>query len=331
MYKFEYIETTSLSEAGKLAREKSALVRAGGVDVQDLLKEHLVEPEAVVSIRKVANLSDVREENGNLVIGARVTLAELARNPLVRERAAAVARSAGEAASPQIRNQATCVGNLLQRPRCWYFRNELLICARKGGPECLAQEGENKYHAIFGNKNCAIVHPSNLAPALMLFDATLRTLKADGTRRELPVAQLFVTPEVDIRREHSLEPGEMAESIAIPGPMLTKELGGASSDYRVVREKQSYDWPLVAAAVRLAMDGKKVSQARVVLGAVCPVPLRRENCEKALVGKTLDAATAREAAAAAFADATPMTQNHYKIAMGTALLARTLLAAGGVA
>ncbi|MFN0208076.1 MAG: FAD binding domain-containing protein [Planctomycetota bacterium] len=280
MKKFEYIETTSLAEAGKLAKEKSALVRAGGVDVQDLLKEHLLEPDAVVSLRKVANLDTIKEENGNIVIGARVTLAALAKNAIVSEKARAVAKAAGEAASPQIRNQATCAGNLLQRPRCWYFRNELLICARKGGPECLAQEGENRYHAIFGNKNCAIVHPSNLAPAMMLFDAYLKTIKIDGSRRDLPLSQLFVTPEVNINIEHCLETGEMVESIVIPAATLTKESGGAKSEFTVVREKQSYDWPIVAASVRLVMDGKKVKEARVVLGAVCPIPLRRENCEK---------------------------------------------------
>lgn len=328
MNRFEYLEVSSLEQAGKLAKEKNAAVRAGGVDLQDLLKEHLIEPDTVVSIRNVPKLNEIREENGNIIIGAKVTLAQLAKNPAVLAKARAVAVAAGEAASPQVRNQATCAGNLLQRPRCWYFRNEDLVCARKGGPECLAQEGENRYHAIFGNKNCAIVHPSNLAPAFIAFDAIVKTIKADGARRELPVAGLFVTPEVDIRREHCLETGEMVESIQIPAASLD---GGAKSDFAVVREKQAYDWPIVCASVRISSDGANVKDARIVLGAVCPVPLRREAAEKLVIGKKLDAALARDVATAAFEGATPMTHNSYKVPMGVALLTRAILAAGGVA
>ncbi|MBI3818544.1 MAG: FAD binding domain-containing protein [Planctomycetes bacterium] len=326
MNRFEYLEVTTLEMAGKLAAEKGAAVRAGGVDVQDLLKEHLIEPASVVSIRNVPNLQEIKAGE-NISIGPRVTLAQLAADRAVASKARAIAISAGEAASPQIRNQATCAGNLLQRPRCWYFRNEELLCARKGGPECLAHDGENQYHAIFGNKNCAIVHPSNLAPALIAFDATVKTVKVGGARREISVAALFVTPETDIHKEHVLEPGEMMESIEVPAAALA---GGAKSAFAVVREKQTYDWPLLCAAVKLTMDGKNIKDARIVLGAVCPVPLRRENAEKLLIGKSLDESAARVAATAAFDGATPLAQNGYKVPMGIAMLMRAILEAGGL-
>lgn len=330
MIRFEYIESQTLAGAAKVATEKGGVIRAGGVDVQDLLKEHLIEPQAVVSIRRVPDLTDIREENGTIILGARATLASLARSPILLNKVRSLARAAGDAASPQIRNQATVVGNLLQRPRCWYFRNELLVCSRKGGPECLAQEGENRYHAIFGNKNCAIVHPSNLAPALMVLDAKLNTITAKGEKRTRAVAELFVTPEIDIRREHVLDPGEMVETITIPAAVVGAS-GTSISEFAAVREKQSFDWPLVAAAVRLAVDGGVVKDAKIVLGAVCPVPLRREAAEKALVGQKLSEASARLAATVAFEGATPLAHNAYKVPMGVALLTRAILSAGGIA
>ncbi len=325
MKRFEWVEATSLEKAAELTAETGAVIRAGGVDLMDLQKEHLLEPDRVVSIRRVEGARAISEEGGSIRIGALATLADIARHPAILARARAVAVSAGEAASPQIRNQATAAGNLLQRPRCWYFRKEECLCARKGGPECLALEGENQYHAIFGNTSCAIVHPSNLAPALMLFDATVRTIRADGTRREIAVADLFVTPEVDILREHVLAPGETMESIHVPA-----RAGGAASQFLVIREKQAYDWPLVAASARLEMEGRTVKGCSLALGAVCPVPLRRPAAEKALAGKELNETTAAAAAAAAFEGATPLSQNGYKVQAGTALLRRAILAAGGV-
>ena len=325
MKRFEIAQAASLAQAAKQAATDGVVVKAGGVDLMDLMKEHLLEPDRLVSIQRVSGAREIREEGGAIVIGPTVTLAELAAHPIVQAKAKAVAHAAGDAATPQIRHQATCAGNLLQRPRCWYFRKEDLVCRRKGGPECMAIEGENRYHALWHNTQCAIVHPSNLAPALMLFDASVRTVRASGEKREVPLAKLFVTPEVDVHREHCLEQDEVIEAIVLPS-----RDGGAASEYRELREKQTFDWPLVSAAVRLAMDGKRVKEARVVLGAVCPVPLRREAAEKSLAGKELNEAVASQAAAAAFADAAPLSQNGYKVPAGTAHLARTILAAGGM-
>lgn len=324
MNRFEIAQAASLEQAAKLAARPGASVKAGGVDLIDLMKEHLLEPERLVSILRVPGAAEIREEGGALVIGPTVTLAACSRSPLVLARAHAVAQAAGEAATPQIRNQATCGGNLLQRPRCWYFRKEELVCRRKGGADCMALDGENRYHAIFGNKVCPIVHPSNLAPPLLLFDAVVRTVRAGGERREVPIAELYVAPETDVRREHSLAPDEVIEAIVVPA-----RDGGGASEFHELREKQAFDWPVVAAAVRLAMDGRRVKEARIVLGAVAPLPLRREAAEKALAGKDLDEASAMEAARAAFADAAPLSQNGYKAVAGVAHLARTILAAGG--
>lgn len=322
MKRFEFVEASSLAQAAKLAAQPNGAVRAGGIDLMDLQKEHLAEPDRVISIRRVPGAAEIREEGGSLVIGPLVTLAQLASHPVALAKWKAVAVAAGEAASPQVRNQATVIGNLLQRPRCWYFRNELLQCARKGGPDCLSQEGENRYHAIFENKDCAIVHASNVSPAAMLFDGSVKTVKADGSRREIPLAKLFVKPEVDITKEHVLEAGEIVEALVLPS-----KAGGDHSSFLAAREKSAFDWPLFSLAVRLEMSGNVVKAAHIVFGAAAPTPLRREKAEAALVGKAIDEATARAAAALCFEDATPMTQNGYKVAMGTALTARAILAA----
>jgi xanthine dehydrogenase YagS FAD-binding subunit len=331
MKRFELAQASTLPQAAQLASKEKTVLKAGGVDLIDLMKEHIAEPDRVVSIRRVSGAGEIREEGpapgregSAIVIGPLATLAQLAASPLLRSKARGVAQAAGEAASPQVRNQATAAGNLLQRPRCWYFRKEEIVCRKKGGAECNALDGENRYHAIFGNQRCAIVHPSNLAPPLLLFDASVRTVKPGGEKREIPLAQLFVTPETDVTREHSLEAGEVIDAIVVP----MKE-GGATSEFQELREKQSFDWPLVTASVRLVLSGKTVQEARIVLGAVAPVPLRREEAEKALTGKTLDEAVAREAAKAAFAGATPLAQNSYKVPAGIAVLTRAILAAGG--
>src|SRR6185369_15147577 len=149
--------------------------KAGGVDLVDLMKEQIASPERVVNIRAIRELDYVKldDGDGSLRVGPLVTLSRLSEEPVVRQKFAALADAAGHAATPQIRNMATLGGNLLQRPRCWYFRNEQFHCKKKGGQTCYAQTGENQYHAIFDNDPCAIVHPSGTATALVAYGAKL--------------------------------------------------------------------------------------------------------------------------------------------------------------
>jgi xanthine dehydrogenase YagS FAD-binding subunit len=159
MNNFEYADASNVSEAISLM-VKGAVFKAGGVDLLDLMKERIAEPTRIVNLRNIKDLDYVREEGGELRLGPLVTLAALAEHDVVRKNYTALADAAGHAATPQIRNMATLGGNLLQRPRCWYFRSEQFPCRKKGGEKCYAQEGENQYHAIFNNGLCAIVHPS---------------------------------------------------------------------------------------------------------------------------------------------------------------------------
>jgi xanthine dehydrogenase YagS FAD-binding subunit len=288
-----------------------------------LLKERLIEPRRLVNLRAVPGLDKITESPEGMRIGPLVTLARLADDPAVNGRYRALALAAGHAATPQIRNMATVGGNLLQRPRCWYFRSESFTCKKKGGARCFAIEGENAYHAILGNKNCAAVHPSAAAVALVALGGKLALVSPQGSR-EVPLAAFFVAPETDVRRENVIGEREIITEIMIPAPPQ-----GASSAYIKQGEKESYDWPLAEVAVVLEREGNVCKRASIVLGAAAPVPYRARAAEAALAGKTIDDDIARKAAKAALEGATPLSQNAYKLKIFEAIVRRTILAANG--
>ena len=322
MNRIEWTNATTVAEAvASLAG--GGVVKAGGVDLADLMKEGLLSPPRLVNLRTVRGLDGIEEDReiGGLRLGPLVTLARLAAEPLVRRRFRALADAAGHAATPQIRNMATLGGNLLQRPRCWYFRAEAFPCRRKGGTYCFAIEGENAYHAIFGNSHCAIVHPSATATALVALGARLVITGPAGTR-EATLASIFVRPEQDVTREHSLAAGEIVTAVRVPGLAA-----GAASAYAKLGEKESYDWPLAEVACVLDRAGGKCTRASVVLGAAAPIPWRAAKAEAALTGQPLDEATARAAAKAALKGATPLSGNAYKLPLFAAVVRRTILAA----
>lgn len=233
----------------------------------------------------------------------------------------ALAAAAAQSATPQIRNMATVGGNLLQRPRCWYFRSEDFVCRKKGGTQCYAQDGENQYHAIFGNDLCAIVHPSSLATALVAYEARLRLVSAGGKERDVALEDFLTRPENDVTRENDLAKGELLRSINVGVSQK------ARSAYLRQGEKESFDWPLAEVAVVLDLKDGKCVHASVVLGAAGPVPWRAKAAEKVLLGSAVDDAAARKAAKAALEGATPLAKNGYKLAIFEALVRRAILAA----
>jgi len=322
MKSFTWIEAADVPAAIAAGAQRGALFKAGGVDVADLMKEGVAQPAALVNLRRVSGLDFLREEKGALAIGPLVTLARLSEDPLVVKGASALAAAAGWAGTPQIRNLATLGGNLAQRPRCPYFRSELFHCRKKGGTECFALLGENQDHAVFGNDRCAIVHPSGAATALVALGASLK-LQGPRGERTLPVEQFFVRPEQDVTRENVLQPGELIVEVRVP----TGRRGG----YVKLMQKQTFDWPLADAAAVLDLDGGIVREARVVLGAAAPVPWRVPGVEKALLGKKLDQASARDAARLATEGATPLDKNGHKLPALQAAVLRALRAAGGLA
>ena len=234
-------------------------------------------------------------------------IVDLAEHALVAKLYPAVVHAAGEVGTPQIRNQATVGGNVNQRPRCWYFRNEEFVCYKKGGSRCFAENGENQYHAIFGNEGPShIVHPSSLAVPFVAYGARFRVVGPAG-EREVPAADYFTMPTLqNVLKENVLEDEEILTHVILPAP------GAIKTGHYEVRYKQSHDWPLAFTTVVLTMNGNTISSARVVLGAVAPVPWRSKPAEAALAGKPLNAQTAAMAAEAAVSEAKPMSGNAYK-------------------
>src|SRR3954464_10870601 len=216
MNTFEWADANSVEEAVALTVKGSAY-KAGGVDLLDMMKENLAAPSRLVNIRRIPGLDQIAADDKGLRVGPLVTLATISEHPEIAKSWTALALACGHAATPQIRNMATVGGNLLQRPRCWYFRNELFHCRKKGGDKCYAQEGENQYHAIFDNSLCAIVHPSATATPLIAMGATIEITGVKG-KREMLLEEFIQPPSADVQRENVLQAGEVLTEIRIPAP-----------------------------------------------------------------------------------------------------------------
>jgi xanthine dehydrogenase YagS FAD-binding subunit len=320
MNSFELARPTSLAQARELLLEKKGTVlKAGGIDLLDHLKEHLVEPPRVVDLKSVPGLAGIgAEPDGGLRIGPLTTLAQVADHAAVRKTHAALAQACGDAASPQIRNVATIGGNVLQRPRCWYYRLESYQCLKKGGSICYAWSGENRYHVIFGGGPSYAPHPSNAAVALVAFSASF-TLEGATGRRVVPASEFFTPPTKDPKRENQLAADEILTEIHVPAAAGTKSV------YAQVSERADFDWPLASVAAVVRLEGGTVRSASLVLGAVAPVPWRAKRAEEALAGKTLDEAAATAAGRGAIFGASPLRDNGYKVSLVQTLVRRTLL------
>jgi xanthine dehydrogenase YagS FAD-binding subunit len=321
------VAAAMVAPAGGRVSQNAVIVKAGGIDLLDLMKEGLLQPRRIVNLRGIAGLDRIVEQrDGTLRIGALVTIAQVAASPIVRERYAALADAAGSSASPQIRNVATLGGNLLQRPRCWYFRSVRHHCARKGGETCFAFGGENQYHAIFDQNGCAIVHPSTAATALVALDAKVVLVNAEGASREVALENFYLLPDKDIHRENELKPGEILSTVVLP-----KLSPGARSLHLKQGEKDSFDWPIADVAVLLDRGaGRVCRRASIVLGAAAPVPHRAKAAEAVLIGKSVRDETARDAAHAALTGAAPLTKNAYKLPIFETLVRRAILAAAAM-
>lgn len=329
MKAFEWASPTTINEAVQLLKsapmtsdiDEAARPIAGGQDLLTTMKDYTTRPSRVVNLKGIRGLDRIQgNARTGLTIGALVTLTQLEENPVVRASFPGLAEAAHSIATPQIRNLGTVGGNLCQRPRCWYFRLEEVICLKKGGSECYAAKGENKYNAIFGGGPSYIVHPSDLAPMLLALGASVSVVGAEG-KRVIPLDKFFTLPsDGNIRRENVLKNDEIITQIQVPASAVA-----ARSTYLKFKERESMDFALasVAAAVQLRAD-KSIAQARVVLGSVAPIPWRAPQAEQFLVGKTLSADVLAEAARLALQGAQPLEKNAYKVPLTQTLVRRAL-------
>jgi xanthine dehydrogenase YagS FAD-binding subunit len=321
MDSFEYAMPEKIEEIFEYMQVPGAVLKAGGNDLLDLMKEEILVPKRLVNIRDINELKFIKEDDKmGLVIGPNMTLADLAKEEKLQGSFQALAQAAASAALPQIRNSATLGGNLCQHPRCWYFRSGDFPCARKGGDQCFALDGENQYHAIFGNSDgCAIVHPSATAVALMALDAKLQ-IRNKKNSREINISEFFTPPAQDVTRENILEKDEIISEIIIPTYMKDYK-----SYYFKQKEKQAHDWPIADVAVALKLEGANTClDARIVLGSAAPVPWRVEKAEVLLKNATITKEQARKAAQTALEGAEPLSLNSYKIPIFKAIIYRTI-------
>jgi xanthine dehydrogenase YagS FAD-binding subunit len=321
MPNFSYVRIRSLKEATEHLSSDGAKVHAGGTDLLGCLRDNVFEAKKVVSISGLKNLRRIEEtKEGGLRIGALTTITEIADSKKVRDNYPALAKAASEVASPQLRNQGTIGGNLCQKPRCWYYRGEF-HCLRKGGSTCYAYQGENQFHCIFGSGGiCYITHPSDTAPALVAYQATLRIVGPKGTRL-LPIEKFYVLPSQDVRKETVLKPNEILTEILLP-----PQPKGLLSSYRKVRARRSWDFALAGVALALKLKEDRIEKARMVLSGAAPIPWRSKEAEQTLTGNPLNTDTITRAVNAALKKAEPLEKNSYKIPLFQGMLEEELRA-----
>jgi xanthine dehydrogenase YagS FAD-binding subunit len=320
MKAFTYKSARTEEEAVK-ALGPGALPLAGGTTLLNLMKERVVEPEVLVNLKAIKGFDRIEALSDGLRIGAGVTLASLLENPAVAKQYPAIAQAVETVATPQIRNMATLGGNLCTRPPCWYFSHDLFACAKRGNSNaCPAREGENEYSAIFANEGpCVAVHGSSVAPALVALNAVVRIAGPSGAR-EIPLEKFFALPKDNVLKENVLGNNEIVTHVSLGKPNVK------SATY-VVNHKESHDWPVGLASVALEMKGDLCASARVVLGAVAPVPWRSAKAEAALAGKQISPEVAAAAASAAVEGALPLSQNAYKLQTAKGAVRRAVLLA----
>jgi xanthine dehydrogenase YagS FAD-binding subunit len=314
MRTFEWIDVKSVEQATALLAQTTepepVLAKAGGIDLLDLMKEGIVTPARLVNLKTIAGLDGIRyDARDGLVLGALATLARIDADAAIR------------AATPQIRNAATIGGNLLQRPRDWYFRHDYF---HSDGGDALARvrDGENQYHAIFDNRATAFVQASTPATALVAYDASVELVGSDGKPRVVKLGDFLLPPQMTLAPAAKIQRGEVLTRVIVPALPA-----GTKAAYHKQTERDSYDWPICDVAAVLTMAGRTVRGASIVMGWVAPTPRRAIESERLLIGQPLTEDLARRAARAAVAGATPLSKNGYKVPVLEAVVRRTIMAA----
>ena len=252
MEKFSYVNATSLEQVTSLLSESGwgdVMLIAGGTDLLAELKEYIETPKTLVNLKTLPGMDSIEADASGLKIGALATVADIAMHPTIQHHYTVLSQAAGSVATPQIRNVGTLGGNLCQRPRCWYYRDESTDCLKKGGDICYAVDGLSKYHAILGGDPVYIVHPSDLAPALIALGASVKIVGPEG-EKSMSLEEFFTLPAANPFRENVLEPNEIVVEVSVPAPKPNTK-----SFYLKAREKGAPDFALSSVAGVFEMDG----------------------------------------------------------------------------
>ena len=320
------LNARDIEEAVRLAQNAQGdgqvpVFSGGGTDLLQQVKDRLVQPDVLVNLRTVTGLDQVDSTESGVTIGGLITLDALSQDALVRGQFPVLAEAAESVATPQIRNVGTLAGNVCQRPWCWYYRNGF-PCFKAGGNQCFSVSGENQLHAIFGGGPSYIVHPSDLAPALVALDATFQIIGPDG-ERTLSASEFFVLPSEDPEHENVLGSQDVLASVALPAPRVS-----VRSAYHKVMDREAWTHAVSSAAVVLEMSQNICQAARIVLGGVAPIPWRVPEAEAVLVGQPVTPELAAQAGEVAVQGARPLSKNAYKVPLAKAIVERTVLAVG---
>jgi xanthine dehydrogenase YagS FAD-binding subunit len=293
---------------------------AGGTTLVDLMKLDVETPDKLVDINLLPLDRVEKSTDGGLKIGAMVRNSDLANHADVKERYAVLSQALLSGASPQLRNMATTGGNLLQRTRCYYFRDTAYVCnKRQPGSGCPAIDGFNRIHAVLGgSEHCVATHASDMAVAMMALEATVQTRGAKG-ERSIALDEFYLLPGSTPEHENLLEPGELITYVTLP-----KLPEGTQSHYLKLRDRTQYEFALASAAVVVTMDGRRVRRVRIAFGGVGTKPWRSRQAEAVLEGKAADETNFHAAAGAALRDAKPLRDNGFKIELAKRALVRAL-------
>ena len=319
MQAFTLVQPHTPADAISAAQDQNTKYIAGGSDLMQLMKDNVEVPTQLVDLEGIG-LTRIHADATGLRLEAMARMSDVAAHPTVRERWRVISEALLASASPQVRNMGTIGGNLLQRTRCSYFRDTGFNCnKREPGSGCPAIKGESRMLAILGVSNqCIATHASDLAVALTALDATLTLRGPNGARRQVAIADFYRPPGETPDVETVLAPGEMIESVSVADTPAAR-----NSHYLKVRDRASFEFALVSAAVAVETSGGTIQDIRVAAGGVGTHPRRLAEVEAALRNNPLSDGALREASARAGVGAQPTEQNSFKLT----LLRRTVLRA----
>jgi len=300
-------------------KQEDCYLMAGGTDLLGELKSGIVKADVIVDLKTIPELSFIKKEKDKIRIGALTPVSELAQNSLIKNEYPVLHQAGLSLATPQLRNVGTAGGNLCQRPRCWYYRDPQILCLKKGGHKCFAFNGRNKYHAILGGGPCFIVYPSDLAPALISLGAEV-IIASSKEEKTIPLEEFYVLPRENLLKENILKPGEILKEIQFP-----LKASGEKNTYLKLKERGTWDFALVSAAVNAQLTGDTAKEIRIALGGVAPIPWRAKKAESMIRGNRINQDLLQKAVQEELKDAEPLQENGYKTELFQSVMSQAVL------